>query len=192
MRRHELLSSLGLRFSIIVSNVDEKRLEKKHSNPVNLVRALSLAKAEAVKKIVKDKIKNYLIIGADTIIFLKKNKGEIIGKPKDRKEAVKILNSLKNNSHQVITGLTLISKDKKKTFTVSTKVIFKDFSKKERDDYLNTNVYLDRAGAYGIQDFKCSFVDKYEGSYNNILGFPTKKLLQILPEFGISLIKTDK
>jgi len=180
-RRQELLKSLGLVFKIIPSQIDEKSLIKNYKNPKELVVRIALAKALAVEP--KIRVKEFLIISADTFVFLNH---KIIGKPKNRKEAEKIIRLLRGKSHQVLTGISLLdSQGRKKTAIEVTKVKFKHYPDKAIKGYLNTGVYLDRAGAYGIQDEKCDFIESFKGSYTNILGLPLEKLTRLLKEFGV-------
>lgn len=179
-RRRDLLKSLGLDFKAVPSKIDEKKWEKKIKDPKKLAVKLAWEKALAVKK--KLNKKGALIIGVDTFVFFQ---GEVLGKPKNKKEAAAMLKKLSAKEHLVISGLVVLGDNlKKKTYEIS-KVVFKKITPKMINDYLKTGVYLDRAGSYGIQDEKCSFVKSYKGSYVNILGLPIKKLKKILKELGI-------
>lgn len=182
-RRQELLFSLGLKFTVIPSAFDESNITLK--DPKKLVKQLSLEKALAVKKQITHK--NFLIISADTIVAIKDEKKYLImGKPKTRTEAKKMLNILKNKQHFVLTGITLVDGDNKITnLVVTTKVFIGNITVKNMKSYLDQGFYLDRAGAYGIQDPKFTFIKKYIGSYTNILGLPLKPLVKALKEYGI-------
>ncbi len=180
-RRKDLLQSLGLDFKIIGSGINERLLEKKIKDPKKLAMAIALSKAQAAKERIKKK--DFLIIAADTFVVLQ---SRIIGKPKNRKEAEQMLERLSHKTHQVLTGLVLIdSKGREKRSLVITEVRFRKLNKKEIKDYLDTSVYLDRAGAYGIQDRKCDFVKNYQGSYTNIVGLPLEELKRCLKSFDV-------
>ena len=188
-RRFEFFNSFNLKFKVVTSQVDEGGYKVKFADPYELVTKLAWVKVQDVKN--KLSGGDYLIVAADTVIAINDGKKvQIIGKPKNRKEATKILRLLRGKKHLVITCVALLnSKGKKEIITDTTKVYFNDFTDNTMNDYLDTGVYLDRAGAYGIQDPKCDFVKKYKGSYNNILGLPTEKLQSILPKFGVIIRK---
>lgn len=188
-RRKDLLVQMGLKFEAKSSAVDEQAITRQQHRPSQLVKALALAKAVEVNKIMAKscqlKAKSYLIIAADTIIVFG---GRIIGKPKDRREAISILQQLSGRQHSVITGIALLDdQNRKKIATDRTAVIFRKLTDRQINDYLDTGLYLDRAGAYGIQDPRCDFVKSYRGSYTNILGLPMKKLARLLLTYGIDL-----
>ncbi len=181
-RRQELLSALGLKFRVVISDVDEEKLKNEVKDPKALVKKLALEKALAVKKKIKDK--DYLIISADTIVALKNNQQwQILGKAIVRHQAKTMLQLLRGKKHLVLTGLTVISSlGKTKTVVGQTEVYFNNFSQKDLDNYLDKGFYVDRAGAYGIQDEGCRFIKKYVGSYTNILGLPMEQLKLLLKE----------
>lgn len=182
-RRQELLNALGLKFKVLVSDFEED-CHKAIKNPVDLVKKLALGKALAVKKKIKDK--NFLIISADTIVAIKNNhQWQILGKPKSRQEAKNMLDLLKGKQHEVLTALTLLSgQGVSKTIVEKTLVWFNDFPAESLEKYLDKGFYLDRAGAYGIQDEGCKFIKKFIGSYTNILGLPIEQLIPMLKEFN--------
>lgn len=193
-RRENLLQSLGLDFTVIPSNINEKALEKKIKDPYKLVVEIALAKAKKVEKQIVEKQtkeKDFLIISADTFGVLA---NKVICKPKNRQEAKQMLKLLSNKTHQILTGIALLKNIKNKQKKIQTRlviaeVVFKNLSDQKIEDYLDTEVYLDRAGAYGIQDPKCDFVKEYKGSYTNILGLPLKELTKCLKEFGVRIKK---
>lgn len=180
-RRKELLKQMGLKFKIQVSKVDEKN---NNSSPVNYVKKLSLKKTKAVAKNKKEEI----IIGADTIVVLK---NEIIGKPRNLKDAVIILKKLSNKTHLVITGFTILDTKTNKFIskTVKTKVTFKKLTDEEIKAYVNSCKVLDKAGAYAIQDKAGIFIKEVKGDYFNIVGLPIFSLYQELKKFGINITR---
>lgn len=180
-RRKELLKLIVPEFKINVSDVEEV-LEDGLSVQEQVVR-LAYMKA----KNVFDKTKgDRLIIGSDTIVV--KNK-KIYGKPKDLQDAKQMIKSLQdgNKMHKIITGLTVIvQKDGKyeeyKTFD-EVKVYFKNISDKEIENWINTGKAMDKAGAYGMQNEFCVFVEKIEGNYTTAIGLPTHKLYEIIKNY---------
>lgn len=173
-RRRKLLKQIGLNFKSFSVDLHEEIFDGEH--PITTVKRLSLHKLEEAQKKVKDAI----IITADTIVVLDK---EIIGKPKDEKDAAKILNKLSGRTHQVYTGFAILNqKTKKKIVTHErTYVTFRKLSKKEILDYIKTGSPMDKSGAYGIQDdFGAVFVEKIKGCYYNVVGLPIQKLYCVL------------
>jgi len=175
-RRKQLLSKIIPHFQVVPSKIDESKLQKKIKEPKKLVKALALAKAKEVKNRLNLK-GSFLIIGADQAISIN---SKILGKPKSRKEAEQMLNLLKAKTHQVNTGVALISNNQEKVFSQITKVTFKNFTQPQLEKYLNTGKYKDKAGSYGIQDKECTLVKNWQGSYSNIVGLPIKRLKRFL------------
>lgn len=182
-RRKELLEQIGLTFQVIVSQVEEKVTT---DIPCQVVEQLSEQKAEAVlsqlQKAETESLKQeeVLVIGADTIVAAEK---EILGKPKDEAEAVKMLQQLQGKTHQVYTGVTLLHRDRmgkleKKVFSEATRVTFYPMSQEEILTYTATGDPLDKAGAYGIQGFCARYIQGIEGDYNNVVGLPVGRLYQ--------------
>jgi len=177
-RRKKLLQSLGIKFNIIPSKINEQKWVQKIKDPEKLVVELAYKKAVDVQLKYFQNKKDFVIIGADTIVVFE---GEVLGKPKSRGEAIKMLKMLSGEKHQVLTGMALLRENEKPQKTLTkTEVVFKNLSSQQIADYLDTEVFWDRAGAYGIQDPKCDFVKSYSGSYSNIVGLPLKKLEKML------------
>lgn len=169
-RRQELLKMLIDEFLVEVSNVDEDKIQ---DEPYHLSETLSLAKAQAIFKSHPEDI----IIAADTIVI---HQGEILGKPKDNNEAYLILKKLSNDVHDVVTGFTILSKDKCISKSSLTRVYFNDLSDELILAYIKTGSPLDKAGAYGIQDQDFPLIKKIEGSYYNVMGLPIEDLKKYL------------
>ncbi|MBU2632193.1 septum formation inhibitor Maf [Patescibacteria group bacterium] len=178
IRRKELLKNIGLKFKVIESGVDEERFTGLF--PGEFVKKVSLEKAKEVYKKNKDSV----IIAADTIVVLG---SEIIGKPKDKKDAERILNKLSGKTHEVITGFTILSSNKLISKLVESKVTFKKLSKEEISAYVNTNEPMDKAGAYGIQDRASVFVEKLEGDFFNVVGLPIFAVVKQLKNFKVEI-----
>ncbi|MFA9370355.1 MAG: Maf-like protein [Labilibaculum antarcticum] len=175
-RRHEMLKELGLIFEIRTKEVEE--IYPEGLEPEQIPVYLSELKAKAFEEDIKS---NELVITADTIVCVD---DWILGKPKDREDAVKMLNALSNRSHQVISGVCLMSKEKKVSFSTTTNVHFKALSDEEIDYYIDNYKPFDKAGAYGIQEW-IGFIgiDGIEGSYFNVVGLPIQRLYQELSKF---------
>lgn len=180
-RRKELLELITPKFEVLVSGIDEKL--KEGLTLQEQVERLAYIKAKDIyEKTNGDRI----IIGSDTIVT--KN-GKIYGKPKDRNHAKQMIKELLegDKTHSIITGLSvIIEKDGEckeyKTFD-EVKVFLKDMSDKEIDKWIDTGHAMDKAGAYGIQNEFCVFVDKIEGNYTSVVGLPTHKLYDIIKEY---------
>ena len=180
-RRKEILENVNLKFTVQSSHIEEVVLE--NEPPKDLVMRLAFEKCMDVAK----KNPNALVIGADTIVALDNN---ILGKPKDEHHAYKMIKSLSNKKHEVITGISLInlSLNKKVTDYVVSEVTFKDLSEETITDYIKTKESLDKAGAYGIQGYGALLVDSIKGDYFNIVGLPISKIGDLLKyNFNVNL-----
>lgn len=180
-RRKELLELISPEFEIMVSDIEEK-LEKKLT-PQEQVSRLAYIKAKDIyEKTNGDRI----VIGADTMVT--KN-GKIYGKPKDKNNAKQIINELLEGDkiHSIITGLCVIinkNGEYKEYKTLDeVKVFLKDMSNNEIDEWINTGKAMDKAGAYGIQNEFCVFVEKIEGNYTTAIGLPVHKLYDIIKQY---------
>lgn len=173
-RRKSLMDVLGLDYEIKISGCEEK--VDSNANVEDIVMSLSLQKAQAVAK---ETDKDCVVIGADTVVSYQ---NEILGKPKDKHDAIKMLKLLSGNTHSVYTGFTIISTSDNITVTDYEKsnVTFKNLTDKEITDYVNTNDPMDKAGAYSIQGIASSFVEFLDGDYNNVVGLPIYKLSKYL------------
>lgn len=120
-------------------------------------------------------------MGADTVVALE---GEILGKPKDRNDAIQTLLRMSGKTHSVFTGVCLIADGKVTVRTVESRVTFLPLSQKTVIDYVESGLPMDKAGSYGIQD-GYPLVEKYEGSYTNIVGFPMECVRELLKEVGL-------
>lgn len=171
-RRKELLDGMGLSFTAEPTDVDESKISARSAK--ELTKALSKAKARAAGD------RSECVIGADTVVVLK---GKIYGKPHTDDNARKMLSVLQGKRHTVYTGVTVIYNGKERTFSARSKVLFKKMSQKDIDDYVERRHPVDKAGAYGIQDNEV--VEKYSGSYSNIVGLPLEKLARTLLRAGV-------
>lgn len=176
-RRKELLSLLDLEFQIITADIDET-MDSCHPVSEEVAR-LSRDKAAAIRPQVSN---DTIIISADTVVELD---GVVMGKPKDKNDAFNMLMRLSGNTHNVLSGVTVMQGDRAVSKTVITKVHFRTLTDKEINDYIDTLEPMDKAGAYGIQGRGSKFVEKINGDYFNVVGLPVCTLSLMLKEFGI-------
>ncbi|MDX9810778.1 MAG: Maf family nucleotide pyrophosphatase [Bacteroidales bacterium] len=180
-RRQMLLKELGLVFDTIEKDFDESFPSNLKGKDIALY--LSEKKAESLASDIRN---NKILITADTIVWCD---GELLGKPAGREEAVMMIGKLSSNTHQVITGVTLLSEKQRISFAETTSVTFDAMSEGEIEYYVDNFSPYDKAGAYGIQEWiglaSCS---RIEGSYFNVVGLPVQRLYRELIEF----IRTEK
>jgi septum formation protein len=173
-RRAALLRQMNIKFRVIAKEVSED--SDKQDEPEAFVQEISLRKAKAVV----EEVSSGLIIAADTIVYLQ---GEILGKPDSPEEAKEMLSKLSGNTHEVYTGFTLLSKEGGMYQDVEkTRVTFRELEDWEIDAYVTTGSPMDKAGAYGIQDQSGFFVERIEGCFFNVVGFPITKFYQGLKQ----------
>lgn len=175
-RRQELLAGMGFQFEIRTKETEENY--PCDLNPIDVPVYLAEIKANALLETLSD---SEILITSDTIVLLE---GEILGKPTDAHNAVEMLQKLSGKTHEVITGVCLLSKHKKQTFSVTTKVHFKPLSLDSINYYITNYKPLDKAGSYGIQEWIGYVgIEKIEGSYFNVVGLPTAELWDALKNF---------
>ena len=181
-RRKELLKEVFNEFEIIPSNFDEDSIKQDKANPAELVEILSKCKGEEVFSRIKLE-EDFLIISSDTMVFCE---GKLLGKPKDKEEAVEMLKMLENNMHTVYTGLFVLIKQEEKIEKIlthsKTDVYFKKLSDEQILEYIEKENPLDQAGSYAIQKGAKEFVEKIDGNYNTVVGLDTEKLKNVLKE----------
>ncbi len=176
-RRRELLQQLRIPFHVItLGGIDESFPE---SIPrIDVPQFVSEKKADAFQKIIKD---NEMLITADTMVVCE---DRILGKPKDAHEAKDMLRFLSGKTHKVSTGVTISTKDRRTSFTTVTEVTFGELTDEEIDYYVDNFQPLDKAGAYGIQEWIGAVaVSGIKGSYHNVMGLPVHRLYQELKLF---------
>lgn len=176
-RRRELMSQVGLDFTVVTSDADENI---KEMEPEDYVRELSSVKAQSVLEQYADNEDSVIVIGADTIVY---HKGEILTKPKNEEDAFRILKSLEGQIHQLYTGVTICSAHKNVSFYEKTDVWVYDMTDEEIRDYISTGEPMDKAGAYGIQGKFAAYIKGIEGDYNNVVGLPVARLVHELKAF---------
>ncbi|MCD7711090.1 MAG: Maf-like protein [Porphyromonadaceae bacterium] len=176
-RRRELLSGLDIPYRVcVLPDIDESYPDTLQGEEIPLY--ISKKKAEAYKAQLAE---NTLLITADTIVWLD---GRVYGKPADKADACAMLRALSGKSHTVITGVTLCTKEKEISFTASSEVSFARLTDEEIDYYVDKYAPLDKAGAYGIQEWIGYVgVTGIQGSYFNVMGLPIQRLYQELKKF---------
>lgn len=176
-RRQELLKGIGVDFSVLTKEIDENYPARLPL--VDVAPFLSLKKAKAFEDV--ELPDNYMVITADTVVIVE---NEILGKPKDRDDAVRMMKLLSGKVHKVVTGVTVHTKEKTKTFSVISKVAFEVLDNQEISYYIDNFKPYDKAGAYGVQEWIGYIgVSNVEGSYYNVMGLPTQKLYKVLKDF---------
>ncbi|HID65582.1 MAG TPA: septum formation protein Maf [Aquificaceae bacterium] len=174
-RRIEILSLLRLKFEIIPAKIREEKIEGK---PILTARKLAKEKALAVWKQNRDSV----VIGADTLVFLGK---EIIGKPGSEEEAFAILRKLSGRWHKVVTAVAILTPFRKVVLHDVAKVKFRNLNDEEIMNYIKTGEPMDKAGAYGVQGFGATIVEKIHGSFYTVMGLPIVKVYEILREYNL-------
>ena len=175
-RRMHLLSTLGIPFCAMSGNVTER---SSHSNPQNASSYLAEKKARAVFSIKK----GFWILGADTIVALD---SEMLGKPKDKKEAKDMLSRLHGREHRVFTGFCIVDPSGRTLHkeSVETTVWFRELTEKEMEGYIDTGEPFDKAGSYAIQGIGAFMVEGISGSYTNVVGLPVCAVVKSLTSVG--------
>ncbi len=184
-RRKELLEQMGVSFEIVTSQCEELITS---TNPEDVVKELSKMKAEDVSKNIQAPA---IILGADTVVA---HNGRILGKPKDKEDAIQMISSFAGQEHYVYTGVCIIIKEVDDSeelisFAEGTKVVVYPMTEQEILDYVESGECDDKAGSYAIQGLFAPYIKEIEGDYYNIVGFPIASIYQRLKEKGILLNK---
>jgi septum formation protein len=176
-RRKELLAGLGISFDVLtIPGIDESYPDTLVGGDIPVY--LAKKKSEAYNDILRD---NLLVITADTIVW---HNGKVLGKPKDRREAIEMLTELSGDSHIVYTGVCVRTKDKEVSFFTESEVFFDELTSSEIEYYVDNYKPYDKAGSYGIQEWIGYVgVKRIEGSYFNIMGLPIQRLYKELKRF---------
>lgn len=177
-RRKKILTDLGLDFTVIPSNYEEKLETDIFS--YDLIEDLATQKAcDVVRRVGNDEI----VLGADTVVVLH---NKILGKPKDKEDACRMLKELSAQTHMVVTSLCGINTKTNRAALLSTTsyVRFKELSEELINYYIEEFKPLDKAGSYGIQELPDGILDKYEGSFENIVGLDSNAVISVLNQLG--------
>lgn len=179
-RRKELLEQIGVTFEIVKANGEEIITS---SIPTEVVKELSIQKAKEVA----GRCNGTVIIGADTVVAVD---NQILGKPKNPEDAMRMLQLLQGREHQVITGVAvlLLESGKMISFAQTTKVRVFPMSNVQIEQYIASGEPMDKAGAYGIQGRFAAYVLGIEGDYNNVVGLPVGRLYQEVLAAGVDLL----
>ena len=195
-RRRELLSQIGLEFTVMPSTKEENAKtteagalvqELSRQKAVDIWEQLPDADQEQISEETQEPNLNgkrqpeLLVIGADTVVCCE---GKILGKPHSREAAAEMLTALQGRSHEVYTGVTLYSQSETVTFFECTQVEFYPMTEVEISEYIDSKEPMDKAGAYGIQGLGARFVKGIRGDYNNVVGLPVGRLYQELKSRG--------
>jgi len=177
-RRKELMTQAGFDFEIQVSHKEEVYYSAK---PEEIVKELALLKAEDIVE--QNKEHNIIVIGADTIVAID---DRILGKPRDKEDAIDMIHTMQGRSHQVYTGVAIISVDAEGrrrivNHAVCTDVVVHAMSENEILEYVENEDIMDKAGAYAIQGvFGAKYIERFEGDYYNVVGLPISYIYQTL------------
>ena len=182
-RRRELLSRLGLEFTVLATQADETLLPG--LSPREQVIRLSAIKAQAVREALESR-PGQVIVSADTVVVLD---DAILGKPKNTAQAAEMLRALSGRAHLVLTGVTVLTEDGPRQLCEETQVFFRPLRETEITAYIRTGEPMDKAGAYGIQGYGALFVEKLIGDYYNVMGLPLCALGRLLREAGIPILE---
>ncbi len=185
-RRREILAQVGAEFEVIPAKGEELLTS---TEPKEAVLQLSCQKAEETAGRLSGDAGNIVVLGADTIVSLD---GAILGKPKDKKDAVRMLGLLNGREHSVFTGVTMIvrgdGKEQIISFYEETRVFMYPMTKEQIQAYTETGEPLDKAGAYGIQGKCAVYIEKIVGDYYNVVGLPVAAIYQKLENSGIAIL----
>lgn len=169
-RRQELLKAAGFEFLVVGPNVDETM---NALLPIDeRIQEVAMRKALAVK----NHYPNDLVVAADTVVVCQ---GEILGKPRDQAQARQMLQQLSGQTHEVKTAVVLV-KHGPISFVETSVVTFRPLNHMDIEEYLQSNEWMDKAGAYGIQGLASKFVSNLDGSFENVMGLPIEKIKGLL------------
>lgn len=179
-RRKDLLSLLNLHFSVVSADIDETISKSKPV--IEEIKRLSAEKAAAVYNTAAP---DDIIIAADTVVV---SDGRVFGKPADADDARAMLRALSGKTHDVITGVTVMSSDKTDTRASVTHVTFRVLTDAEINAYVETGDPFDKAGGYAIQGVSCIFISGISGDHFNVYGLPVSLLASMLRGFGVKIL----
>ena len=190
-RRHEILTLAGIEHTVIVTEADECKIHYV-GDCQRYVKELAKLKSDALTELLKsDEYKTKIdfsdtvTICADTVVFSPK-KPYPLGKPKNFDDACDMLNAFSGTYHYVLTGVCIRKNPTSEIiFNEETKVLFRELTYDEIEDYINVEKPFDKAGAYGIQDRACAFVSGIEGDFYNVMGLPVCKITEKLKEMSV-------
>ena len=174
-RRRELLAQIGLDFEVLPAHIDEAR--RGGEEPGAYVQRLALDKAQAIHAVHLEAF----VLGADTTVEIH---GHALEKPVDRADAERMLRALSGRTHQVHTGIALLSPRAHRVHFETTAVTFSAIPESELQHYLDSGEPYDKAGAYGIQGYAARWIPRVDGDYFNVMGLPLAATVRLLHELG--------
>ncbi len=181
-RRRDLLAQSGFLFTVEAAEIPET--PKPDEDAATLVLRLAEAKAQAVWNRIsgapqRGSTEGLVVLGADTCVLCK---GEILGKPIDRRDARRMLELLSGRTHQVLTGIAVLTATESFADVEITQVMFNVIDEAEMVQYLGGSEPLDKAGAYGIQGYAARWIPRIEGDYSNVVGLPISRTVALITE----------
>ena len=183
-RRRELLEQIGIKFRVLVSDVNEAVLP--HETPAAYVERIARIKAEvAWRHISARRMKRLPVLAADTAVIVGRR---ILGKPLDATEAAAMLKALSGRTHQVITAVAIAQEGRLKWARSETAVTFRRLSPDEIARYVATREPQDKAGGYAVQGYAAAFISRIEGSYSGVMGLPLFETARLLKTLGIQVL----
>ena len=184
-RRHGLAQEMGLEFEIVPSNYEEDMTMNLSSEELAKTLAYGKAKEVAVR------IKEGVVLGVDTFVVFE---GKKLGKPKSKEDAFQMLKSFSGKFQEVYSGVALIDCETGKEIkdVEITKVKFREMEDLEIESYIKTGEPMDKAGAYGIQGLSSIFIEKVDGCYTNVVGFPVHNIYKNLKKIGVNIFEYEK
>lgn len=189
-RRKELLSQLGIDCKVEPANIDESRLDAEL--PEQYVKRLALQKARCISQKLASPsqtatptTRRSVVLGADTVVVFD---GEVLGKPVNKSDALRMLSMLSGNCHQVLTGAGIVCGKGERSLVVVSNVTFSTVTRNMAERYWESREPLGKSGAYAIQGMGAAFVSHIEGSYSNVVGLPLFEINGLLDFAGISIL----
>lgn len=191
-RRRELLRQIGVKFNLLMMretagraiDIDEKPLD--NESPKDYIYRITRSKAsEGWDKVLQRRLPIYPVLAADTVVTID---GCILGKPRDKADAEKMLKTLSGRSHQVMTAIGVVMQDDLQIRISTSTVRFRELSETEIRNFITHHHVLDKAGAYAIQGLAAAFIVEISGSYSGIMGLPLYETAQLLEEVGVTII----
>lgn len=179
-RRKQLLEQIGFSPLCLPVNIDET--QNPNETPLEYCQRLALEKAQ---KGWKESNHQIPVLGSDTIVVLG---NKTLGKPNDSEDAFKTLSQLSNNTHQVMTSVAIVEKDKSEICTSISKVTFNKLTKNDILKYIQTKEPFDKAGSYAIQGLASIWIKNIQGSYSGIMGLPLYETASLLKKFNIEVL----
>lgn len=184
-RRRELLEQIGISAMVQAVDIDESR--KQGESVIGFVQRLAMEKAERGFETIHN-INKLPVLGSDTIVEID---GTVLGKPRDRQQAIEMLQRLSGQIHAVHTSVAIVTVDKKIIDTSSSQVLFDELDEQAIENYVATGEADDKAGSYAIQGMAAQFVKNINGSFSGVMGLPLFETVRLLKQCGISPLKNN-